>query len=48
MEVLSCSNVKYAEESNQPKQSAGTTFMCGGELNCLEPGKQAQAFGLYA
>ncbi|XP_061338628.1 histone-lysine N-methyltransferase SUVR5-like [Gastrolobium bilobum] len=42
MEVLPCSGVQYAGESDCPQQSSGTAFVCQGEPNCLENGEQVK------
>lgn len=39
MEVLPCSGVQYAGESDCPQQSSGTAFVYQGEPNCPENGE---------
>lgn len=43
MEVLPCSNIHYATESDRPQQGSGTTLMYGGKPNHLEQAEQVQA-----
>lgn len=40
MEVLSCSGVQYAGESDCPQQSSGTSFVYQGEPHCPENGER--------
>ncbi|KAK7359933.1 hypothetical protein VNO77_01902 [Canavalia gladiata] len=42
MEVLPCSGIQYAEESDCPQLSSGTAFVCQGEPNCPESGDQVK------
>lgn len=42
MEVLPCSGVQYAGESDCPQQSSGTTFVYQEKPNCPENGEQVK------